>query len=335
MAMPASGTSTCSNPGDYESHFRDGRIDLVFTRWGEFKARLTWVELHRLHLLRSDEGLPRIAYVSLAPERVFIGFPSHHDPPQIWGGVELTPSDIVLHARGERLHQRTSAASRWGLVSVLPAQLAGFGKALIGVDLVVPPVAKILRPPTLAKAQLLRLHAQACRLAETKPEVIAHREVARALEHDMFLALVACLAVDDVREIRAEEQRHARIMVRFEDAFAARCESPLRIADLCSVIGISERELRISCAEVLGMSPSRYLRLRRLNMVRAALRSADPGKANIADTARRYGFSQRGHFAASYRRVFGETPSTTVYGSRARDSGCPKVHRRRKHPFSP
>jgi hypothetical protein len=76
--MPTSGTSTCSNR--FESNFRHGRIDLVFARWGEFKARLTWAEFGHLHLLRGEENLARIAHVSLAPERVFVGFPLHSNP---------------------------------------------------------------------------------------------------------------------------------------------------------------------------------------------------------------------------------------------------------------
>jgi hypothetical protein len=59
--MPASGTSTCANPSNFESNFRHGRIDLVFARWGEFKARLTWAEFGHLYLLRGEESLARIA----------------------------------------------------------------------------------------------------------------------------------------------------------------------------------------------------------------------------------------------------------------------------------
>src|SRR5262245_53904278 len=198
--MPVSGTFTCTNPSDYQSKFPDGRVELVFARWAEYRARLTWVELRCLHILRSEESLPRIAYLSLAPERVFIGFP-RHPKLQIWGGVTLQSSDIVLHARGDRVHQRTSAASRWGLVSLPPKYLATYSKAIAGVEITAPPAAEILRPPLCAKKELLRLHAETCRLAETKPERIAHPEVARALEQDMLVALVNCLTGDEVQEV--------------------------------------------------------------------------------------------------------------------------------------
>jgi AraC-like DNA-binding protein len=62
------------------------------------------------------------------------------------------------------------------------------------------------------------------------------------------------------------------------------------------------------------MSPNQYIRLRRLNLVHVALQDADPATENVAKTARRYGFSELGRFAAVYRSVFGENPSTTLWG---------------------
>lgn len=333
--MPASGTITSSDPGDYESNFRDGRIELVFAHWGEYRARLTWVKLRCLHLLRSQENLPRIAYLSLPPERVFIGFPSHPNPPQIWGGMTLQSSDIVLHARGARVHQRTSAASTWGLISLSPQQLAAYSKAVAGIEVVAPAAAKILRPPLLAKKQLLRLHAQACRLAETKPELILHHEAARAMDHDVLLALIHCLTGDDVHEVTHAKRRGSCIMVRFEDELVAHQEIPLRVTQLSSKLGISERHLRRSCAEEFRMEPRKYMRLRRLNMVRAELQRPDVAMESIAETIRRHGFSQPGRFAVLYRQVFGETPSATLLRSRGRDPDWPKMHRRRKRSFSP
>jgi len=76
------------------------------------------------------------------------------------------------------------------------------------------------------------------------------------------------------------------------------------LQELCKTIGVPERTLRVCCTEFLGMAPTRYFRLRRLGMVRATLRRADPATANVSDIAARYGFRQSGKFAAKYRAVF-------------------------------
>ena len=315
--MVGSGTTTFTDPDDYRASVSGASIDLVLTGRGEFKARLTWVKLRRLSLVRCQENVPRIAFLALAPGPVVVAFPTSLNPPQIWGGTKLGFGDIVLHSLGEHIHQRTSGDSQWGFISLAPADLAAYGSALARVDLTPPPFARILRPPSVAAAHLLHLHAQACRLAETKPDMIAHREVVRALEQDLIHALVNCLTASDERDHAAARQRHAEIMVRFEDVLASHCDKQLLMPELCAAVGVPERTLRMCCAEFLGMSPGSYARLRRLNLVHAALRRADPATASIAEIARRYGFSELGRFAAAYRTAFGETPSATLRGGRS------------------
>src|SRR5260370_41111062 len=101
-------------------------------------------------------------------------------------------------------------------------------------------------------------------------------------------------------------------MVRFEDALAAHADPRLSLHALCSAIDVPERTLRVCCNEFLGMSPTRYHLLRRLNTVRSALQRADPATASVAKIARRCEFSELGRFAATYHTVFGELPSTTL-----------------------
>jgi transcriptional regulator GlxA family with amidase domain len=65
------------------------------------------------------------------------------------------------------------------------------------------------------------------------------------------------------------------------------------------------------------MNPLTYSRLRRLNLVRSALRRTDPETATVAEVARCHGFLELGRFANHYRVVFGETPSTTLRAARS------------------
>ena len=102
-------------------------------------------------------------------------------------------------------------------------------------------------------------------------------------------------------------------MIRFEEVLADRLSRPLNMPELCELIVVSDRTLRSSCAEFLGMSPTQYVLLRRLKEVRRALREADPDMVNVADVAYRFGFMQLGRFAGKYRATFGETPSATLH----------------------
>jgi AraC-like DNA-binding protein len=310
--MIACGTATFTDPEEFRVRVPGANINLVLTGRGEFKARLTWMNLRRLNLVRIEESLPRIAFLALAPGPIFMTFPSGNHFPVLWGGVEMGPREIVLHSPGDRIHQRTGGPSRWGIISLAPKDLAAYGRTLTLTELRPLRAATILRPPSAFAAELLRLHAQACRLAESKPDAAANQEVARALEQDFLHALINCLTAEETHRDDGARRRHADIMARFEDVLASHCHEHLPVPELCASVGVQERKLRVCCAEFLGMSPGNYGRLRRLNLVRTTLRRGDPATATVAEVARRYGFSELGRFAGEYRMVFGEAPSATM-----------------------
>jgi AraC-like DNA-binding protein len=310
--MPGSGTRTFLEPDHYEASLRQTQIEILIAISSKFKARLTWAELHDLQVLRCEEDFPRVAYVCLGPQLSFVTFQADPGPLPIWRGTELRPGEIVLHGRGERLHQSTPGSSVWNVIALDPVRLQYYGRALSGKPLRLPLEGKILRPSGRDGARLRRLHAQVCRLAETKPRLLAHTEVARALEQGLIQTLVACLTAASMRADGPTKRRHARIMIRFEEMLAEHLSESLHTTELCELIGVTERALRSCCAEFLGMSPIRYVLLRRLSRARVALRDADPDGANLSELIRGFGFTELERFEAAYRAAFSETPLTTL-----------------------
>jgi AraC-like DNA-binding protein len=313
--MEENGTTTFASPDEYQAGIRGvtgkgTRVNFIVTSGGDFKARLTWLNLRPLRVLRCSENLPSIAYVSLPPERIVALFPTS-TAALIWGGLKLRLGDLVLLGRGERTHQWTSGESNWGLISMSPEQLSASALALKGSKIISPSLHRVLRPPRMVASRLLRLHLKACRVAEIRHQLIENPQVARSLEQELLHALINCLTADDIGGHPAR-QHHAEIMVRFEETLAAHAGRQLSMPDLCAAIGVPERTLRVCCAEFLGTSPTRYLLLRRLNMARSALRRADPAHASVAEIARNCQFKEPGRFAVTYRSVFGEMPSATL-----------------------
>jgi AraC-like DNA-binding protein len=310
--MPGSGTRTFLEPDHYEASLRQAQIGILIAPSAEFKARLTWAELHDLQVLRCEEDFPRVAYVRLGQQLSFVTFPANSGPLPVCGGIELQLGEIMFHGRGERLHQSTSASSVWNIIALDPLQLQQYGRALSGRPLSLPSEGKILRPSPRDMARLRRLHAQICRLAETKPRLLAHTEVARAIEQSLIQTLVACLTGASVRAEGPTKRRHVRIMIRFEEVLTEHLSKPLCMTELCELIVVSERTLRSCCAQFLGMSPIRYVLLRRLSRARVALRDAEPDRANLLELVRGFGFTELGRFEAAYRAAFSETPLSTL-----------------------
>ena len=89
-------------------------------------------------------------------------------------------------------------------------------------------------------------------------------------------------------------------------------DQPLHMAELSAQVGASYWILRDCCLEYLGMSPKRYLWLRRMHLARWALRSADGERTTVTEIPSDYGFWEFGRFSVAYRSLFGELPSATL-----------------------
>jgi AraC-like DNA-binding protein len=316
--MAGCGTATFADPDDFAMSVPGADVNLVLTKPGIFKARLTWARLPNLTLVRCQEVVPRVTFLRLKPGLVFVSFPTRFDPPLVWNGVEMRPGIIVLHGPGEHVCQRTSGDCGWGLVSLRPDVLTRYGRVLLHRELVAPPGAKFLKPPRQIAGELLRLHRQICRLVEAKAEMILHPEVVRAIDEDLLRALVLCLTGAEVHGDSDKRRRHLNTMVGFEMALASCQRAHRPMPELAAAAGVPEGTLRLRCAKFVGLSPVRYARMRRLQLVRAALRRADPAAASVKAIATQYGFLEPGRFAVQYRAVFGESPSTTLYDLRSK-----------------
>ena len=84
----------------------------------------------------------------------------------------------------------------------------------------------------------------------------------------------------------------------------------IRLVDICGNLRISPRTLEYAFREQIGISPSRYILMRRLAGVRKDILLSDLPQ-QISTYAVDRGFRHLGRFSQVYSRVFGESPSQT------------------------
>jgi AraC-like DNA-binding protein len=106
--------------------------------------------------------------------------------------------------------------------------------------------------------------------------------------------------------------RVIRVISRLEELLAAKYDRELYVAEISRAVGVPARTLRSYCKKHLGMSPMRYLCLRRLRLARSALLAADPRTTTVARIATENGLFELGRFSVEYQKVFGEPPSATL-----------------------
>jgi AraC-like DNA-binding protein len=309
--MIQNGTAIFVSPDTYSAAIGIGKVEFFVTADGEFKGQLTHLNIGRLHVLRAKENLPRIAFLALPPAHVHISFSTNRTLSMFCCGVGLDFGDLVFHSLGQRTHQRTIGEGDWGVISLPSVELAAYSKALTGESLRAPPENCIVMPADESSTVLLSLISKLCDLAEATGKFFFTAGAA-SIERELLDALVICLSTRNADRPSNSRRRHAEIMVSFEECLARQREPHLHLSELCTTIGVPERTLRLCCAEFLGVSPSRYYLLRRLNRARSALRDADPASASVSEIARNHHFTELGRFAVAYRDIFGETPSSTL-----------------------
>jgi len=311
--MPSSAVRTFTDPDDYALSFREAQVELTIAARGEFAAKIARIDLHRVRMQRFSDNLPRIAHSALETGSAMFSWLTRPGPRQLSSGVEMQSTSIMRHNEGRTNHLHSSGLASFGSMSLPVKEMAAVGEAMAGVDLTPPRDAMLVTPPSGAMAKLQRLHAAAGDLAENAPEIIANPDAARGLEQALIAAMVGCLTGGEARKNSLAQGQHAIVMRRFHRVVEENPEEPLYIPEICKTIGVSERTLRMCCQEHLATSPKRYLLLRRMGLVRRALRDTAPYTTSVTAIGTRYGFWELGRFAVEYHALFGESPSATLH----------------------
>jgi AraC family ethanolamine operon transcriptional activator len=162
-------------------------------------------------------------------------------------------------------------------------------------------------------ARLRALHHRIMSLVPITPDQRTHSEVARAADQALLTAVIDCLVVDSDDDVQALGWRNSTVLMRRLYKLLDESERlPLYPVDVCAQLGVTARTLHRVCAEHVGLSPRRFLWLRRMQLARQALIVANLGTATVTGIATDLGFWELGRFAGRYKWLFGESPSATL-----------------------
>jgi AraC-like DNA-binding protein len=100
-------------------------------------------------------------------------------------------------------------------------------------------------------------------------------------------------------------------LIRLEEWIDAHLDEPITMGRLCQVAGAGARAPQKDFAERRGMSPMRFVNERRLHAAWRKLLDAREGDT-VSQIALSVGLTHFGRFSQTYRRAFGEAPSSTL-----------------------
>jgi AraC-like DNA-binding protein len=298
------------DPDHFHAAIRGGQGLLSLLARGTFTAELTTIQVGRLTLQRGRESLPRLSSSGIRPNRVGILGWLGDRPLPIVRGVQMCRGEWLCLGSGMEPHHRTPGPVDFVALTLDADDLAHAAIAMTGVPLAVIG-GKILRMPEHLGAWLVSvIEAATCAVGAT-PGIFTSPSAADALEHALLRPMIMCLLQGDVSR-HASHARRVAAAKRFEAAVETNFGNETGMANISRSIGLSVRALHTLSQEQFGLSPARFMALRRLHSARRALLQSDHRSASVTQIAMDHGIWQLGRFAVTYKSLFGESPSATL-----------------------
>jgi AraC-like DNA-binding protein len=304
---------TFTDPHDYQDRLGGADERIVILAPGQYRAALTHLDFGSLLLQRGHQSLPLVSAAGgRADVHSIVMLLEANQPDVRFNGLDAGYRSLVVLGAGNEYHYRAAADLRWGSVTMPAEQFMASARALLGRDMAPASATRLLAPSATAMRRMRSLHERAAGLAAAAPDGL-HANVATALRHALAQAMITCLAADREHEASVPlDGRSAVVVRRFMEMVEQDPGRPLYMLDVCKEVGVAGRTLRQYCLGHLGMSPSRYLWLRRMNLARRALAQPSGGAVSVTEIANEFGFGELGRFAVRYRQLFGESPSATL-----------------------
>jgi AraC-like DNA-binding protein len=259
-----------------------------------------------INLTRS---FPRIIDGSFAPNCTVIGFTMDDGTPIRFNGVERDQSVVVIGSHG----------AAYSSVELAERQYASIVFTPVVEDRGWPQASENFRIFETSSAAHLRLRELVRQVLSHAPQLATDVNVNEASSaiRESILAVVdsAFAAIIPTRwASHANAGGQFRIFRDTEAVLSSSMGDPIYSEALARQVGVSVRSVHDAVQRFRGMSLHRYLRLRRLWLVRKQLLT---GSQSVKASALAFGFWHMGDFSASYRVQFGETPSETLAKVRA------------------
>lgn len=254
------------------------------------------------------KSFPRIIDAQLAPNGTAVGFSIDDGVPIRFNGVERDRCVVVVGNSGAAYSAVERTPRQYASIVFTP-EVEDRGWPRPGANF------GIYETSAVAQDRLRQLVLEVLRAASSFSEASEVAYASAAIRESLLAAVDMAFA--DMTNARWASRANAapqfKIFRDVEAALSGDIAHPVYSSDLARQIGVSVRTMGDAVQRYRGMSLHRYLRLRRLWLVRKRLLA---GTHSVKACALAFGFWHLSDFSRSYRAQFGESPSETVARSR-------------------
>ncbi len=250
------------------------------------------------------QSFPRLADTRLAPNCTAICFSMDDRRLVRFNGVDVDMPLIALGHGGDHFTTFEEVAARTAVIVFTP-EIHGRGWPETHREF-------FMRATTGNALQRLRLlMLEVFKLASDSVEATVLPASTAGIKESLLTAIDQAFAATDppVTGGSLHPARLFSIFRKIEDHLRENLANPVYSEGLAKQIGVSVRTLQDVIMLYRGVSLHRYLRLKRLWLVRQRLLA---GNTSVKSCALAFGFWHLSDFSRSYRIQFQETPSETI-----------------------
>jgi len=251
-----------------------------------------------------SKTFPRVVDAQLSRNCTAIGFTMEDETPIVFNGAGADKPAIAIGRKGAWYSAVEKAANRSALI-FFDLSLEDRGWPQTGEKFCV------FETSSAAQRWLRQLMLQIFAIASSGLDTVDVDGTAAGIKESLFAGIDAAFAdvVTAKWTSRANSTRQLKLFQDIRAALSGNVSRPIYSQELAQEFGVSVRSMHDAVWRSRGMSLHRYLRLRRLWLVRKRLLA---GAHSVKDCALAFGFWHLGDFARSYRSQFGESPSNTL-----------------------
>jgi len=249
-------------------------------------------------------SFPRIVDAQFAPGTTAVGFTMDDGVPIRFNGAERDRAALVIGSGGA-FYTTVEKTQRQYVSIVFTPEIVGRGWPMSPMKFSIHEISEPAQDRLRAIVrQILSVTSQADAGAADVATGGAIRESLLAAIDEAFAATVPAKWTT-----RVNAARQFKVFNDARAVLAGNVAHPIYSGELAGEIGVSVRTLHDTIQRYRGMSLHRYLRLRRLWLVRQQLLA---GAQSVKACALAYGFWHLSDFSRSYRAQFDESPSETL-----------------------
>ena len=226
-----------------------------------------------------------------------------------FNGVEEESRPAIVIGSGGAVYTQVERAPRQYASIVFTPEIEGRGWPRSGAAF------RIVETSAAALHVLRELTLRVTSLSFERVDPLKFAEVSAAIRESLLAAVDSAIADAVNMPSVSDATRQFKVFREVEAALAGDMGHPFYSGDVARQVGVSVRTMHDAVKRYRGMSLHRYLRLRRMWLVRKRLIA---GSHSVKACALAYGFWHLGDFSRGYRSQFGETPSETLARSRSR-----------------